>query len=129
MTLSILNGEILAVTSTCAWLAGLQGLALTSGVAFKYGDPENSFSISKKKQYIYIINVFLHLPSVCRLFVYDYRSTDFDQKSSLSACSLMHLLSACRFFVIQFLLEFRQKFVDFGVLFDAFTFGVSNFCV
>ena len=32
------------------------------------------------------------------------------------------------FSVVQFLLEFRQQFIDFGMLFDAFTFGVSIFC-
>ena len=32
------------------------------------------------------------------------------------------------FFVVLFLLEFRQKIIDFGVLFDAITFGGTIFC-
>ena len=31
------------------------------------------------------------------------------------------------FFVVQFLLEFRRKIIDFGVLVDALSFGVSIF--
>ena len=30
------------------------------------------------------------------------------------------------FFVVQFLLEFRRKIIDFGVLFDTIIFGVSR---
>ena len=30
--------------------------------------------------------------------------------------------------MVLFLLEFRRKIIDFGVLFDAITFGVTIFC-
>ena len=39
----------------------------------------------------------------------------------------MQLPSTWRFFVLQFLLEFQRKIIDFGVLFDAIIFGVSIF--
>ena len=57
----------------------------------------------------------------------DPKSTDFDRKSSLSACSLMHLPSACRFFVYEYRLEFWWKIINFGTVFDGSTFGVSIF--
>ena len=37
---------------------------------------------------------------------------EFRQKSSIWVCFLMQLPSACRFFVVQFLLEFRRKFIN-----------------
>ena len=40
----------------------------------------------------------------------------------------MQLHFGMSIFLLEFLLECRQKFVDFGVLFDAFTLGVSIFC-
>ena len=39
----------------------------------------------------------------------------------------MHLPSACRFFVDEYLLEFWWKIFNFCVFFDAFTVGVSTF--
>ena len=39
----------------------------------------------------------------------------------------MQLPPAWRFFVLQFLLEFQRKTIDFGVLFDTISFGVSIF--
>ena len=41
---------------------------------------------------------------------------------------LCNSLRRVDFFVVQFHLQFRQKFIDFGVLLDAFTLGVSIVC-
>ena len=49
---------------------------------------------------------------------------NFDEKSSILACFLMQLASACRLFVIGFRFEFRRKIVNFRVPFDAITCGV-----
>ena len=55
------------------------------------------------------------------------KSTHVDKKSSISVCCLMHLPSACRLFVYEYRLEFWWKSIDFGIVFVAFTFGVLIF--
>ena len=78
-----------------------------------------------------------------------FRCSHFDEKSSILACFLPHLPSACRNSDARILTKshrfwrafcrtylrrveismfaFRRKFIDFGVLFAALTFGVSKF--
>ena len=55
------------------------------------------------------------------------KCTDVHKKSSISVCCFIHLPSACRLFVYEYRLEFWWKAIDFGMVFIALTFGVLIF--
>ena len=69
----------------------------------------------------------MQLPSAYPFVVIEFSLKFREKQTSILVCLLCNYLRRVDFFVVQFLLEFRQQFIDFGVLLDAFTYGVSIF--